>query len=193
MPTGYTQCINEGATFTEFAIECARAFGATITMRDDPMGTPIPKFEPSDYHPKRLAESEKRLKFLESLTPEQIQEQIAADYKKELESYNERKLANDAQRARYEAVLSKVNQWQPPTENHMGLKSFMAEQIKESIKFDCSPSELPEKLTPGEWYDKQIKSSEWSVKYHKDEYAKEVERTTERNEWVRQLKASLSL
>ena len=36
MPTGYTDKIKDGITFKEYAMGCARAFGALITMRDNP-------------------------------------------------------------------------------------------------------------------------------------------------------------
>ena len=62
MPTGYTATLMEkGQTFQEFIMGCARAFGALIEMRDSPNDAPIPdKFEPSDYHAKRLIESREK-------------------------------------------------------------------------------------------------------------------------------------
>lgn len=35
-------------------------------------------------------------------------------------------------------MLDQVQLWQPPTDDHMGLKEFMIQQIEESIKFDCA-------------------------------------------------------
>lgn len=44
---------NENFTFPEFAMRCARNFGALIMMRDEPLDAPIPeKFEPSGYYKK---------------------------------------------------------------------------------------------------------------------------------------------
>ena len=60
MPTGYTSDLYEGKniSFTEFALQCSRAFGATIDQRDDgrdaPLRLPIPRL---DYSEKGLAES----------------------------------------------------------------------------------------------------------------------------------------
>ncbi len=63
MPTGYTAILMEkGQTFQEFIMGCARAFGALIEMRDSPNDAPIPdKFEPSDYHAKRIIELREKL------------------------------------------------------------------------------------------------------------------------------------
>jgi hypothetical protein len=43
MPTGYTAPIADGMTFEQFALGCARAFGALVTMRDEPSDAPIPE------------------------------------------------------------------------------------------------------------------------------------------------------
>lgn len=61
MPTGYTHGVQDGTVteFRDFALICARAFGATILMRDDPMDAPIPdEFQSSTYHLDRLKELE---------------------------------------------------------------------------------------------------------------------------------------
>lgn len=58
MPTGYTHKIKDGMTFKEYALRCARNFGALMDMRDDPMDAPIPIFTPSGYHEEKLIEGE---------------------------------------------------------------------------------------------------------------------------------------
>lgn len=40
MPTGYTDAIKDGISFNQFILSCARAFGALITMRDEPSSVP---------------------------------------------------------------------------------------------------------------------------------------------------------
>ena len=96
MPTGYTCDVVSGKidTFEKFALQCARAFGATITMRDDPFDAPIPeKFEPSDYNLKRLIEVKHELKRLQSLTAEQIEAECEAEYNAKVAS-NQKYLAD---------------------------------------------------------------------------------------------------
>jgi len=56
MPTAYTSFVadNENFTFPEFAMLCAREFGALISMRDEPLDTPVPeRFEPDDFYRKQ--------------------------------------------------------------------------------------------------------------------------------------------
>ena len=45
MPTGYTYYIENGniTTAKDFIMLCTRAFGALISMRDEPLSTPIPQ------------------------------------------------------------------------------------------------------------------------------------------------------
>jgi len=49
MPTGYTCQVQDGmiTEFKEFALLCARNFGACITLRDEPLSPDIPEFEVS--------------------------------------------------------------------------------------------------------------------------------------------------
>jgi hypothetical protein len=61
MPTGYTAKLYDGdQKFQDFAMECARAFGALIEMRDEPMNAKIPEtFEPSEHHVNGLERAKK--------------------------------------------------------------------------------------------------------------------------------------
>src|SRR5688572_13460567 len=68
MPTGYTAGILSGETksFKQFAIDCMRAFGATIHMRDEPMDKPYEPRTPSEYYSKRIGELKKQISDLTS-------------------------------------------------------------------------------------------------------------------------------
>src|SRR6056297_1005549 len=62
MPTGYTHQIKDGISFEKYALGCARAFGATISMRDDPPDAEIPeKFDESDHHLEKIKEAQDNL------------------------------------------------------------------------------------------------------------------------------------
>ena len=71
MPTGYTAEVQKGISFDKYALNCARAFGALVSMRDEPSDKEIPeKLEPSDYHFKAKATAENNLSTLNSLSNE---------------------------------------------------------------------------------------------------------------------------
>jgi hypothetical protein len=197
MPTGYTADVVDGkiTDFNRFALQCARAFGALINMRDDPWDAAIPdEFEPSNYNQKKLEESRERLLKLQKMTTEEVEEQCAIAYKNTIadrEKYKSRqKLEND----RLEAMAEHVRNWTPPSANHSEMKNFMLEQLRISKHdlsyFDKSPIK---KLTPKEWLVEQIEEAHKDIGYHSAEYEKEVERTKGRNLWIKQLRASLKV
>lgn len=196
MPTGYTHNVGDGTLtdFRDYAMQCARAFGALITMRDEPSGTEIPeKFEPSDYHVKALDEAQARLAALHAMTIDQRQvaaDKAHADAVKSWDDYEARKVET---RQRYERMLVAVDAWSPPTADHVEMKKFMRQQLLDSISFDCgaaySPRPLPVKRD--EWFYAAVEKAEHDVSYHMREHAKEVERAASRTAWVAALRTSL--
>lgn len=196
MPTGYTAAIADGITFDRFAMNCARAFGACVTLRDEPGGGELipERFEPSDYHLKQLEIAQARLAELEALSLEDAELRCRADYQQAEVSRLERLQKNKDQMAAYASMLDQVNAWVPPSDEHNGLQDFMRSQIEQSIKFDDMVDyyEKPTVLQTGEeWLEAQKLSTLKNIDYHRTEHAKEVERTEQRNEWVRLLRDSL--
>jgi hypothetical protein len=200
MPSGYTCQIQSDTPFSQWALACARAMGATIMMRDDPLDTPIPdEFEPNTkYHDEGIADAQTRLMQLADMTDEKI----AADLKHrndEQIAARKKTIIEDGQtRAKYERMLAMVNEWTPPTKDHEGLQKFMQEQIAQSIRFDCHDDEdflnrcYPlYVMTPQEWREKQIAKEHENLAYHHKHRQEEIERTRQRNEWVKQLRESL--
>lgn len=197
MPTGYTAKLYEGEeqTFPEFVLSCAHAFGALVTMRDQAVDSPIPdEFQPDSHHEKQIRIAKARLVTLGEMTPENAARHAKEDHDQAVIVRDKARAERDARRERYEAMLADVDKWQPPTEEHQGLKEFMADQLRESIKFDCGMDYWPElpTLDGEEWMRQQVAKAERDVAYHTEEHQKEVERTEERNAWVRALRESLS-
>lgn len=198
MPTGYTADVQSGkvSEFKDFALQCARAFGALITMRDDPMDAPIPdEFKPSDYYADSLKTSQARIAELEAMTPAQV-EAAAQQAFKEATREKARWLAEKSEeRGRYEAMIAKVNAWTPPTDDHVGLKAFMIEQLRDSIKFDCGDGSYwsePKSMTGAEWLATEMKRARERLSYDKQHIADERKRAEDRTAWVRALKQSLT-
>lgn len=197
MPTGYTAKLYEGEeqTFPDFAMTCARAFGALIEMRDMGLDARIPdEFEPPTYHEKEIRIAKARLATLGEMTPENAARHAKEDYDQAVIAREKAETERNARRERYEAMLADVDKWQPPTEEHQGLKTFMADQLRESIKFDCGMDYWPDlpTLDGAEWMAQQVAKAERDVAYHTEEHQKELERTESRNAWVRALRESLS-
>lgn len=197
MPTGYTADIVSGkvTNFNDFALQCARAFGALIMMRDDPHNAPIPdEFKPSDYNLERLEEVKQRNLELQNMTAEQVKEACEKDYTESVASRNKYKAENKLENERLERMEKQVKAWQPPSANHVEMKSFMLEQIRIS-KLDMTYHDrygLVGKLEPQEWLCEQLEKIQKDIGYYAAEHEKELERTKGRNLWIKQLRESLN-
>lgn len=194
MPTAYTADISKGITFKEYALLCARNFGATITMRDEPLDSEIPEFQPSDYYVKRISEIKKEIDTLENLTKDDLKILVDKDCAVKFERINQVNLSKDILKNQYENMLSQVRLWQPPTPEHINLKEFMITQIENTIDFDCNFYENPNNVEREDdtvWLKGKLNELYKSITYHKLEHEKEVERTNNRNKWVKALRDSL--
>lgn len=196
MATGYTaKLMKDGQTFQEFIMGCARAFGALIEMRDAPNGATIPeKFEPSKYHAEQLIESKNELERLQSMNDSEKEafgeSAKEADVKRAEERLEEVRSENE----RLENMAAQVRAWNPPTQDHHGLKDFMLKQIgisKHGLEYQGSCLSKARKKPATAYYVSAVSSACRQVAYHEEENAKEIDRTTGRTEWVQQLRASI--
>lgn len=194
MPTGYTEDIYEGkdVSFSDFALKCARAFGACIEQRDDdPNDKPklIEKNNDDSYHIKRINEAKKWKK------PTKVE--FDAYVKKQIAYYNEKIDKQNKLKDSYQKMLDKANAWTPPTKEHEGLKKFMIEQLTESMEFDCSNDyyqrELNniKQLTYNQYVKNMRASNKRDIEYHTNELKKDNERVDNRNAWISALYKSL--
>lgn len=195
MPTGYTAAIKDGITFEKFALDCARAFGACVSMREEPSDAAIPDvFEPSDYHLKKMAAAQERLSMLEQMTEAAANRSAHKEWD-EAETRRAMAIAEKgALRAKYEAMLKKATEWVPPTPDHKGLSDFMIEQIKSSLDWDCDTSYYDKptpRLSGAAWLTQAKEKEARDIEYHRKNYAEEVDRCASRTEWVRALRAAL--
>lgn len=197
MPTGYTSIVadNENFTFPEFAMRCARNFGALIMMRDEPLDAPIPeKFEPSDYEKNEYEKAKAAYENFIANPPsdEDLEKQYNEYVALETERFAAASADKDIKRRRYNAMLLKVLKWQPPTPEHEGLKEFMIDQLHDSIDFDCS--EYRPLISDKEEYIARNRNGEYlkeELDFYEKRWHEEIERTNSRNKWLKELRESL--
>lgn len=197
MPTGYTANIKDGISFETFTLQCARAFGATIEMEDEPLDKKIPdKFESSDYHDKEIAELNIKYKAIENISPLQA-EKIADDEFKEKIAKNKKDIEKTIDlKGKYVDMLTEVKNWKPPSEKHIELKNFMIEQITKSIRCDCDIEYYFEKvklLTGREWLSNNQNRILKDIAYHIEERQNEHKRVKRDNKWLSELRKSLNI
>lgn len=196
MPTGYTDyIINKNYGFKEFALICARAMGATIMMRDEPLDTPIPEaFEPSRYYKESLEKARKRLAELEAMKPDERVAFGAAQIREIVEKYEQALARTNALNAKLAAVREQVEAWEPPTPDHVHFKNFMLDQIdmsKDNVDYWQMEMERAQQQAPLGLYEEAVKKARRDIVYHEKEHAEEVRRTNTRNEWIKALRESL--
>lgn len=193
MPTGYTAKIANGISFREFALDCARQFGACVTIRDAPGGgEAIPdKFEESSFYSRSLNEAKARLRELQEMSSADIRaaaEKANADAAESVEWARRR---SEELRSKYTAMLAEVDAWTPPTADHAEMKRFMRKQIETSIKFDCYDVGPAKILDAADWYAAEMQRAMRDVQYYADEAVKEHDRVAGRNAWIAALRQSL--
>lgn len=204
MPTGYTAGIIDGKykTFKDYATQCARAFGATIHMRDEPMDKPYEPATPGDYHAKKIAEAKELLAEAEGLTDKEIVERRIAQLN-ESKSYHEKRITEIKEgRKRLDSFLTSAKTYNPPTDDHKGIGKFLIQQIEETIKWDGDTDshekelekvelELADNVSPSEIRKEMIQKANKDLQYHEKEQAAEEERCKKANEWVEKYFKSL--
>jgi hypothetical protein len=191
MPTGYTDTIKAHTTARDFLLTCARAFGACVMQREDPLTDPPKAPAESDYYAKTLAERRAALDKALSMRDSEWKRDNDTSFASRLENRIERKRERDARRAVLARVRAEVEGWVPPTPDHEGVKRFALEQIAVEAGEGDYLDEMPVAIPWQQHRDESIAEARRGVEYAERNLREERERTASRNEWIRDLYASL--
>lgn len=207
MPTGYTAGILDGkiTTFSQFVKQSMRAFGACNHMVDMNFEEDYIERSPSSFYKTKIKELEGVIEQISLLTDAEILE----NKKKELEEKKRDILEQIKKKEKYTNVLMEIlkeaKEWEPPTEEHVGIKSFMIDQLESTIKYDCDLLYEKNKLKKvqaelenfpnfelvTEERTKRIEKAKTDIEDYTKEYEKEIKRCQEANQWVKELLGSL--
>jgi hypothetical protein len=199
MPTGYTaELMEKGQDFNNFALCCARAFGACIELRDDSFG-PAPRKIPrskNTYHQdalkRALAES---AEFAEMSKKDK--NAWAKETKAEAIESAEKSLERQKQENKRLAEMeAEVDAWNPPTADHQGLKDFMLQQIdvsKHDMKYPIESLQSAKKKTLAEYIADRVEAIRWGIEYHEEHLHDDEEREDSRDTWLNELYVSLGM
>ena len=192
MPTGYTYKIEEGCTFNEFILGCARAFGALVNMRDDAQDAEMPdEIKPGTYHSEQIVTCEGGMLAIKTMSIPQLEVKIKERYDSEVASRDEYLADQKKHKEQYAAMLDHVKAWEPPTADHVGLKDFMINQINLSMSRDYIPTP-PVLLPVNKWVVNEMSRLAKDLEYNRKEHAEEVDRCKGRTQWIKSLRASLT-
>lgn len=197
MPTGYTAQVEDGTIteFADFAMLCARAFGACIMMRDDPLDAEIPaKFEPSKYHAEQIEKAQAALERYSKMSDKEAESLASAAFEDAVKEHKKSVARAMLEKERYAAMRKKVQAWEPPTTDHTELKKFMLNQIDISDRdtLDYYERYKPVKLSGKDWRAERIASAKKDIAYHTKEHDEETQRAADRTKWIAHLRKSLA-
>ena len=197
MPTGYTSFIENGSidTAQDFLMLCARAFGACIEMRDEPLSKPIPmEFKPSTYYSEWVDMARSKLEKYQAMSIEEAEQKCELEYASERERRADYKKNAQDLLNRYNKILSGVKSWEPPTEHHQKLKEFAIEQIKM-----CLPDpeyydhqDPPRRRDAQTYLQEEIDWCKQQIENYTKRQEKENARVAKNNQWLNELRDSLS-
>lgn len=199
--TGYTsQLIERNLDFKQFALVCARAFGAFVEIRDEPLSSPLPDKITSDvsYEEERLSETKESLKRLTKMNKRQ---RIKYIKDKDVEYYNfiQNELVKDAKLIRQlTPVLIDAEKWEAPTSEHDGLKQFILSQLRGELEsanwsFDYYIKALNETKNTNylERFNDILTRLKEDVERYDETIKDIIDRTENKNTWYQDLVSSL--
>jgi len=196
MPTGYTAGILDGKIkdFPQFAKLCMRAFGATIHLRDESLDSEYEPRVPSDYHLKAIEKANAALEKAKSSSDEDILAIVRADLLKSKEYHEKKIIECQENHKRLDDILIQAEAFSPPTPEHEGIKGFMINQLKETIRFDAKDEYHVENLeninaklnslNARTERAEMIAQATKDLSYHTLKHEEELKRCEESNAWV---------
>lgn len=192
MPTGYTAAIiDKGIGTKEFAIQCLRAMGVAIEMRDDAVDRQVPRefpFVPEDnYHYKALQEAKEALKKWQKTS---LADRIALmrdSLDAQVRSYEDSLSRKAEGNARLHRVLADLTKWRVPDELK-NYREFMLEQLRISVddgRYYEDALKTLQATTIDQHMAEHDRTLRDNVEYHKKHLAEDEKRAAERNAWLR--------
>ena len=190
--TGYTAPLHErDMTFEEFVWRCAHAMAAS-DMYDRRVDAEITDVQPkTKYDEDRLAEAQAERLRITAMTDEETEATVkasAAEMDRRVREGNEERAV---EKARFRAMLSKVEAWKPPTPGHAEFREFMIEQLTGDLKY-LDPMDMRSYLTTGAfWRSQELERLEKRIVDSIKAIAEKRRRAEEDNAWLRALRASV--
>ena len=201
LANGYVHALVEGdLTLKEWTLQCARAFGALISMRDDPMDTPIPQeIKPDSYYKESLDKAQERLSLSSSMTNEELLAEEITYCKECLQSLRKGYEEGKKQLAILKSMREQVEAWTPP-EECINLKEYMLKSLDEADAstdfYDYEIAKLENRLknpkSASELRDSKKAAALKDVEYYGNQYEKQVKQCNEATAWIKALINSLT-
>ena len=203
MPTGYTAYIldDEVTTGKDFLKLCTRAFGVAINQRDEPLNVPTnERQEMNNHYRNRMNEAITNLKNIFEMNYDQMTFAMTQEHYEKVKRAKETVRRLEDENIKLIKVKDDVEKWQPPTEEHKGLKKFALEQIDMSMNSDSLVDVYIEDMNKVldtskeavlEWYDEKLEDAMDELNNAYKWYKEEYKRIDSRNQWMKDFLDSL--
>lgn len=195
MPSGYTYKVENGemTELNEFVWRCARGMSAMDHMHEEGPDVPISfsDTESIERCEKNLEDTKLERDALDMLSGDQMRRHLEGCFQSAHSSDVDYHIQWERENGRYQAMLDKVQAWEPPTEEHEGLKQYMIGQLESSM----SPArEEPPKPADPDWDVEEKKLRDGILKnigYYEKHLVKAKEWNQERIDWLTTLDESV--
>ena len=186
-----TDKIKTGASFSEFALECAKSM-ITLSSLADLGDAELPlDITAGDGYKKELDKALNERALLVKAKEKDIQKAVDAEYKSLMDAYNTRKKEIEADKAAWKAMLSQVKAWTPPTDKHFKLQRFMINVLNNEIRSNFKVPEAPHKRTWQSYKEDTLEHLNAVIDVMANADATEQENAVDVDLWVKELRESL--
>jgi hypothetical protein len=189
MPTAITARIYEDATFEEYLWAATRGLNYQRWAEGEDLKTYKFKVEP--FYAENIKEAQQYLEELQALTPDEIKERAAAAFTERHKSWVESREGLEEKMAKLDAMLVKVDAWEPPSEDHVDFKGFMLRQIEETKDFDFYDSPEPQQEDANEWYATQLEVAAGTLQNAIGRYQEALKSVKQANVWFDALRVAV--
>ena len=187
--------MEKGQTFEEFVMQCARAFGPCISMRDDPLDKPIPDKLPESYYERAYREAKEELAKLDAMDNEERLKEGKRMKNWHVNHSKKSAARSEAADARLRAMQDEVKAWKPPTGEHVKLKEFMLQQISISFnnntKYYTEDIERMKAKSPMEFFEESYEMVKARVTRGESEAKEAADSRRKAEQWLRDLRRSV--
>lgn len=188
-------CVESGRVtdFPTFALRCAREFTPTIHQGSELDHEPPRLREETARCERNLAESEIHLAKLEAMSAAEAEKQSSAAHDEACRRHEEDRREREERSFRLAVMMKAVNEWDPPTLDHVPLKGFMIGQLAKEMPSDFT-FEPPQRQGGEQWLRDRKKSYSSLVAHERKALIRQRKTLDpEANQWITLLYKSLGV
>lgn len=196
MATVYTHGVKVGSVrdFKSFAKKCMEAFSGDHQIQQS-------LSDAIEYDKQQLERLEKEKQEIENKTDKELVDTERENIQRWIDQANKYIEENKEEIRRLNDMLDKVEKFKPPTEEHRNFKSFMVQQLKDTIHYenlqeeyenDIKNLQIDQKnINPNRVRGRMLRRINKEILYHKQEIDKQKKSKKDNSKWIAQLEEAI--